>query len=538
MGRWSGRLYRDRTPALHQNVWLRDCALMPPPSADSLLRYIRRLAGRGAGLGTISDAEALRRFVGERDEAAFELLVWRYGGMVLRVCRGILHDEHAAEDAFQATFFVLARNARTGTRHTSLAGWLYQVAYRIALRAQAQAKKHRGESPQSLAQVAYSRAGDPVETLAQHETEALIFTEVNRLPAKYREPVVLCCLHGLTHEEAARQLGWPVGTVSGRLARARARLQKRLTARGLVLPAGVFAAAVVDGASVGAASVSLIVSTTQAALRFAAKTVSAAGSPHAALLAEGVLKVMLLNRLKVTIALVLAMGIVGAGAAWQAGALAAPEQAAPQAATEKPAPSAPPSKRLMRVPSPVDGIIAVIGREIAKEEKVPADQIITLRTRDGERKYRRLQIGDHVKEGEVLALLDDPLARTEVAIEKAKVEIAKADYEGAVKRKLEAQARLDRADRLVMEGGRKGAIVSSEDYAMAVLTRDSQKWEEDSKKAALDVAKLNLERAEINLEKCVIRAPVQGTFRAIYKERGEAVQRLEPVVQLEIMPHR
>src|SRR5690349_11960533 len=111
---------------------------MAAPLADSLLRYIRKLAGRGAGPGTVSDAEALRRFVSARDEAAFELLVWRHGGMVLRLCRDILRDEHAAEDAFQGTFFVLARKARTVTRRASLAGWLYQVAYRIALRAQSQ----------------------------------------------------------------------------------------------------------------------------------------------------------------------------------------------------------------------------------------------------------------------------------------------------------------------------------------------------------------------------------------------------------------
>ena len=512
---------------------------MAAPLADSLLRYIRSLAGRGTGSGTVSDAEALRRFVSERDEAAFELLVWRYGPLVLRLCRGILHDEHAAEDAFQATFFVLARKARTVRRHASLAGWLYQVAYRIALKAQAQARKHTTQGPQPLEQLADTKAADPAELLAKRETEPLVYAEVNRLPAKYRDPVVLCCLQGLTHEEAARQLGWPIGTVSGRLARARARLQKRLTARGVVLPAGVFATVVADGSSLSGAPTSLIVSTTQAALRFAAvKTASAVVSPHAAALAEGVQKAMFLNRIKVVITMVLAAGMLSAGAAWQAGVFASPEQAEPQAAAEKPAPKAAPARRLMKLPSPVEGILAVIGREITQGENVPAVQVITLRTRDGEQKYRRLQVGDRVKEGEMLARLDDRLARTELAIQKAKVDVAKAEYDGAIKKKYDAQARLDRADRLVMEGGRKGSIVSPEDYSMAVLTRDSQKSEEDAKKAALDVAKLEMERAEINLEKCAIRSPFAGVITAIYKERGEAVQRLEPIFQIEILPAR
>ncbi len=496
---------------------------MAAPLASSLLHYIRSLASRGAGPGEVSDAKALQRFVAARDEAAFELLVWRYGAMVLRLCRGILHDEHAAEDAFQATFFVLARKARTVIRHGSLAGWLYRVAYHISLKAQAKARNSQTQGSELLGHVLDTTAGDPAEMLAQAETRLLLYAEVNRLPAKYRDPVVLYHLQGQTHEEAARQLGWPVGTVSGRLARARALLQKRLTARGVVLPAGLFAAAVADGSSLGAGPASLMVATIQAALPFAVtRTVSAAVSPRAAALAEGVLKAMFLNRIKVVVSFVLAVGMLSAGAAWEAGVFAAPEQTTQQTAAEKAARQTTESKRLMAVPSPIDGIIVVIGEETIKE---------------GKQKPRRLQVGDRVKEGEMLARLDDRLARNELAIQKAKLSAAKAAFEAAVKTKYEAQARLDRADRLLQEAGRKGSIISAEDYSMAVITRDKEKYEEESKKAALDIAKLELERAMISLGKHVIRSPVTGAITAIYKERGEAVRRLEPVFQIEMLPN-
>jgi len=234
---------------------------------------------------------------------------------------------------------------------------------------------------------------------------------------------------------------------------------------------------------------------------------------------------MLLNKVNIVALLLLAVGLLGAGAAWQA-------------AEEKPAPTTVPCKRLMKVPSPIDGIIAVIGREIAKDERAPADQVITVRSRDGEQKYRRLDVGDRIKEGAMLARLDDRLARNEVAIQKAKVNGARANYEGAIKAKYEAQAYLDRTDRLVMEAGRKGSIVSPEDYSRAVIARDRSKYEEESKKASLDIANLKLERAEINLEKYTIRSPVQGIITTIYKERGEAAHRLEPVFQIEILPDR
>jgi RNA polymerase sigma factor (sigma-70 family) len=179
----------------------------------------------------VTDSELLARFLGQRDEAAFELLVWRHGPMVLGICRRVLQDAHDAEDAFQATFLTLARKADSIGRRESLAGWLYTVAQRIALRARAR-QAHRTSREKPLADVVVEESAcDPSELLAWRELRPLVDAEVARLPEKYREVFVLCYLEGKTNEEAAEQLGCPKGTVLSRLSRARKRLRQRLSGR-------------------------------------------------------------------------------------------------------------------------------------------------------------------------------------------------------------------------------------------------------------------------------------------------------------------
>jgi RNA polymerase sigma factor (sigma-70 family) len=494
-----------------------------------LLRYLRKLADASG-----TDAEALGRFVACRDQAAFELLVWRHGAMVLQVCRGVLRDQHAAEDAFQATFLVLARKAKSIRRGQSLAGWLYQVAYRVALRCQAQFCKVTADGAAPLERLADPRGEEPVDTLSRREWGPLLHAEVNRLPAAYRDPVVLCYLQGHTNAEAARLLGCPVGTVSGRLARARAILKKRLTARGLTLPGGLFAAAVGEGTAL-AVGPALVSSTTQAALRFAAgHLLTGAAHAHAAALAEGVLQAMFPTKLQLVAAVVLLLGLLGAGAGAvsQFGAAAPAGQDAQQPSGTPAAPGGA-RGRLLKVASPVEGVIAVVGREVKKGETLPADQIVSLRTREGVKKYRLLREGDRVEAGQVLAVLDDRLARNELAIQKAKLVAAQADFEAARKTEMEAQARLDRQDAL-----RAQNFVSPDDYAAAVLTRDRYQAEAKAKKAGVEVATLAVERAEIELDKHTIRSPVRGVVTAIYRQPGEAVRGLDPVVQIEITPAR
>ena len=165
-------------------------------------------------------------------EAAFEALVKRHGPMVLGLCRQILKHQQDAEDAFQATFLTLACKAGTIREPQALEGWLFEVAYRIAIRASAQASRRRLRHESR--DVEESDAG-PERDAEWNELRPVLHAEVNELPEKYGVPVVLCYLEGETNEEVARLLHWPVGTVKGRLGRARDLLRARLSRRGLAL---------------------------------------------------------------------------------------------------------------------------------------------------------------------------------------------------------------------------------------------------------------------------------------------------------------
>ncbi|HEY2154751.1 MAG TPA: sigma-70 family RNA polymerase sigma factor [Isosphaeraceae bacterium] len=208
----------------------------------------------------MTDGELLERFVNGRDETAFESLVRRHGAMVLGLCRRALGDDHEAEDAFQATFLVLVRNARTIRKRESLASWLYGVAQRVARRAQSRAKQRslvlHGEA---------TVATGPDSDHDRFELKPIVHDEVERLPEKYRAPIVLCYFEGQSHEEAARQLDWPVGTVKGRLSRARGILQSRLVRRGVALSLGLVV--LLEDEAGAAVPESLVEATVQAAVR-------------------------------------------------------------------------------------------------------------------------------------------------------------------------------------------------------------------------------------------------------------------------------
>ena len=179
-----------------------------------------------------ADGALLERFVSGDDEASFALLVQRYGALVLSVCRRVLGHEQDAEDAFQATFLVLVRKARSIRKQQAVGSWLHSVAYRIARKA----KARRTRQPVAHDDVDMP-APDAAPAWLNRELGAVLDEEVDRLPATYRQTFVLCYLEGKTNEQAAQQLGCPLGTVLSRLSRARERLRARLTARGLGLPA-------------------------------------------------------------------------------------------------------------------------------------------------------------------------------------------------------------------------------------------------------------------------------------------------------------
>jgi RNA polymerase sigma factor (sigma-70 family) len=260
-----------------------------------------------------ADAELLRRFVARREEAAFAALVDRHGPMVLGVCRRVLGDDHEADDAFQATFFVLVRRAAAIRKQTSLASWLHGVALRVAVRARAAVSRRRAHERQGVDMLPDKGEGAslPVEPAAS--LRPLLDEELARLPEKYRAPLVLCYLEGKTHAQAAQELGWPTGSMSRRLARGRELLRQRLVQRGVTLSAGLFTAALAQGTAPAALPAALAGTTVRGALLCLAGEAAASVSPTAAALVKGVLHELFLARLKVVVALALAVGLAGAG---------------------------------------------------------------------------------------------------------------------------------------------------------------------------------------------------------------------------------
>jgi RNA polymerase sigma factor (sigma-70 family) len=275
----------------------------------TVLRYLRRTAG-GTKTG-LPDAALLERFLATGDQAAFELLVWRHGPMVLVVCRRVLGHEQDAEDAFQATFLALARKASSIGKREALSSWLYKVAYRTALRARSLAARRLVDVPLCVTPPSV----EPEPDLVWRDLRPVLDEELNRLPEKYRLPVILCDLEGKTHEEAARQLGCPRATIATRLGRARDLLRLRLTRRGLALPVGAAALALVPGAASAVVPAPLL-DLTLRVVSLSGATLAAAQSPgsRAATLAQGVLREMFLNKVKSVAAVVLlAAGVLGLG---------------------------------------------------------------------------------------------------------------------------------------------------------------------------------------------------------------------------------
>jgi RNA polymerase sigma factor (sigma-70 family) len=274
------------------------------------VRHLYRALLRHDGAG-LTDGQLLDRYVTRREEAAFEALLRRHGPMVLGVCRRVLRGAQDTEDAFQATFLVLVSKAASVVPRERVGNWLHGVAYRTALRARAAAARRRArEKPLQDLPEPEAAAGDVGADL-----RPLLDQELSRLPDEYRLAVVLCDLEGRTHRDAARQLGWPAGTLSSRVARARALLARRLARRGLALSAGALAAALSgSGASAGVPA-PLLVSTRKAAHLLAAGQ-AAAGALSAAVvtLTEGVLTAMLRSRFQAALVLLLAAGVLFGGA--------------------------------------------------------------------------------------------------------------------------------------------------------------------------------------------------------------------------------
>jgi RNA polymerase sigma factor (sigma-70 family) len=305
-------------------------------SVQTLVRHIRRLAASGSE--GASDCALVQRFALQRDELAFEALVRRHGPMVLGVCRRILRVEHDAEDAFQATFLVLARKAAFLRRQESVGNWLYGVATRVALRSRTDAARRRQRERDGSGK----QPADPLTELTVREAQQILDEEIQQLPAKYRATLVLCCLEGLARDEAAQQLQCPEATLKSRLERARALLRTRLARRGLTLPAALVGTLLTDRVGQAVAPALLAKTTVQAVTASTPHALDGSVSAAVVALAEGASYSAWKTKLLLAV-LLIALSSLGAGfAVWQ-------DSGAPQSTNETGDPG---SKREAAVPAP------------------------------------------------------------------------------------------------------------------------------------------------------------------------------------------
>jgi RNA polymerase sigma factor (sigma-70 family) len=281
---------------------------------SQVFRYLHRAVGVPLGEER-TDGQLLERFSTEHDSAAFEAILQRHGRLVWGVCQRLLHDPHDAEDAFQATFLVLTRRAASVQKRSSLGSWLYGVAYRVAwnvLRSKVRADRRR----------TYERQVEDMPQREEGETSwrelrPVLDAELERLPEKYRAPLVLCYLEGKTNQQAAEELGWPAGSVSKRLARGRELLRDRLTGRGVALSSAVLGTVLVENAATAAVPSFVLDRTLSVAhvlVSTAKLTTAGVASAQVSALTEGVVNAMWLSKLKAIAALlVLAAALTGSG---------------------------------------------------------------------------------------------------------------------------------------------------------------------------------------------------------------------------------
>src|SRR6516162_8870925 len=273
-------------------------------AASPLIQFLKRVVD-DPRLKDSPDLDLLQRFIAQHDEAAFTLLIRRYCRTVFSVCRCLLPCEADAEDAFQATFLVLARNAKSIRKGQSLGSWLYGVAYKTALKARANAASRRNHE----AKTPVRPVSSPADDLTWREVQAALHEELNRLPEEYRAPLVLCFLESRTLDEAAKQLGCGKGALRGRLERARQLLQSRMASRGLGPMTLVAAWAVTSPASA-----KLVLSTAKAAATVAAGGgVTAVVSAKVVALTEGVMNAMFASKVTIAASMFLLVGALSAG---------------------------------------------------------------------------------------------------------------------------------------------------------------------------------------------------------------------------------
>ncbi len=465
---------------------------------DRLLRQFEDLFATGV-VGGLSDGELLERFLQDRSaagEAAFRAIVERHGPMVLRVCNQTLEDRHAAEDAFQATFLVLARQARAIRKRDSVACWLFGVARRAAARihvAEARRRHHERKVTPRLTVITAAHS-EPSESWPE------LHAEVERLPEKYRVPIVLCYFEGMTHEQAASLLRWPLGTVKIRLSRAREQLRSRLERRGWPHVSMALAGRWLPDSGT-AISGRLVSATAELATHFTAGTAAGGfASPAVLTITRGVLRAMGINKLR--LAGIVLFGVLGLGL----GAAVVAQQAAgkKQAGAVEPAgaPRVPPT--------------AANGTRFPGSTEFEPEKVIRIHPRlDGRVDKVLVNLGDRVKAGDPLVeLFSNKLARV------------KNDYEVAVSQYARDKKLLD--SRFPM-----AASMVRPPQDLIVAQHNLAKSQVQAEVATLNLMEIGLTQKEIDdalhesgtqKARMILRSPIDGLVIARSASPGEMVQ--------------
>jgi HlyD family secretion protein len=475
--------------------------------------------------GPTADADLLARWAAHRDESAFELIVRRHGPLVLASCRRVLSDANDADDAFQATFLVLARKASSIARGEVLAGWLHRVASRAALRIRTgRVKRTNREEPELVEQLPAQDPPDP----GWRELERVLDEEITRLPARQRAVFVLCCLEGKTGEEAGRLLGCPPGTVSSRLTRAREQIRDRLTRRGFAPAVVVAALAALTGNGVAAVPSALIGSTVVAALNFAAGRVLSVGStPRPAAIAQGVIQTMTATRLKF-VALLIAAGLLAVGGVFAASQSGDdPSQSLPNARAEN-AKAGADDKRppipVVQVIRPQAGGIERISTQSGVAEAVQQAQVLPAIT--GVVSSLTVDIGDRVKRGQILGQIDAPSLALDDQQARIGVQQAKGLLKEAEARAITATAEIE-ASKVVAKQREVEAAATKQTLAVRKKQFDRTKLVADQGK----VSQLELDEAEALLR--TAEAQVDTAMSAIENAKADMEVKKGKLLQAE-----
>ena len=503
-----------------------------------VVRGVQTLLNAGTTTA-LSDSQLLERFLlrsGDPADAAFSALVERHGPMVLRVCRGVLHDSHAAEDAFQAAFLILARKASSIRKRDSVASWLFGVARRVALRAKVQRIRRLAHELRAVAMT--EDHAPPLD----HTPELLpeIQEEIDRLPERYRAPIVLCYLQGLTYEEAAGVLRLPPSTLRVRLSRARDRLRGRLVRRGL---APIVLAATWTGRARAAIPTPLVNATIKAAIPIAAGRAAQVSASVAALV-EGVLRTMFLAKLKTASGLVASLLL---GSILMIASMARPVRSDPVLAISTgPAPARGADTLQSKAPTTPEVTIETLEKSRMRRSTTQPATVRAFETADvfvpvsGYLTSLKVDIGSRVKKGELLAEVQG--AGLQTAIEKSRALVEKA-----VVRVDRAQAALEVAEaalaaehtKVEVAGSAVGDAGAGERALNAARARThlAQAAEAEARakikvaRADLSEAKIDVRIAQADLSKdedlvdsTKIRAPFHGVVILRNYHRGAFVR--------------